>query len=310
MLPPPFVNVAQHLPAMAEREPSRLAVVAPDGRRHTFESLNWASDRVARQLYAFGVRRGMRTVLMVPPSLEFFELTFALFKLGAVLVLTDPGMGVRNLGRCLGEAEPEAFVGVRRAHVARALLGWGRRTVRVTVGVGTRLLCQYRVSAAGVRDTGPASQRPATEDKSWAAAFDVAAEEMAAILFTSGSTGIAKGAVYSHGTFAAQVGALRRLFDIKPGEIDLCTFPLFALFAPALGMTAIIPNMSPTRPAGVHPPNITGPIGEWGVTNLFGSPALLNRVGRAGLRERPGESEAAGRVEVHGALTQPRSPVL
>src|SRR5206468_145780 len=136
-------NVAQHLPAMAERAPPQLAVVDPGGRRHTFESLDRTSDQVARQLYGFGVRRGMRTVLMVPPSLEFFELTFGLFKIGAVLVLIDPGMGVRNVGRCLREAEPEAFVGVRRAQVARKLLGWGRRTVRLTVGVGTRLFCQH-----------------------------------------------------------------------------------------------------------------------------------------------------------------------
>src|SRR5207247_10105759 len=147
----------------AEREPHRLAVVRAAGRRHTFQSLDAASDRVAARLNGFGVRRGMRTVLMVPPGLEFFELTFALFKLGAVLVLIDPGMGVRNLGRCLGEAEPEAFVGVRRAQVARALLGWGRRTVRVTVGVGTRLLCQYSLHAADATHS----------EKSWAAALDV-----------------------------------------------------------------------------------------------------------------------------------------
>jgi acyl-CoA synthetase (AMP-forming)/AMP-acid ligase II len=305
--PAPFVNVARHLPAIAESEPARLAVVGPGGKRHTFHSLNRASDQLTRQLHAFGVRRGMRTVLMVPPSLEFFELTFGLFKLGAVLVLIDPGMGVRNLGRCLGEAEPEAFVGVRRAQVARGLLGWGRKTVRVTVGVGTRLLCQHSL---GGYDLKPASERPATEDKSWTAAYDVAADEMAAILFTSGSTGPAKGAVYTHGTFATQVEALRRLFDIKSGEIDLCTFPLFALFAPALGMTAIIPDMNPTRPAQVHPPNIIGPIREWGATNLFGSPALLDRVGRAGLRERPVDNKALEREGVHGALTQPRSPML
>src|SRR5207247_8642724 len=126
----------------AEREPHRLAVVRAAGRRHTFQSLDAASDRVAARLNGFGVRRGMRTVLMVPPGMEFFELTFALFKLGAVLVLIDPGMGVRSLGRCLDEAKPEAFIGVRKAHIARKLLGWGRRTVPLTVAVGTELFDQ------------------------------------------------------------------------------------------------------------------------------------------------------------------------
>jgi acyl-CoA synthetase (AMP-forming)/AMP-acid ligase II len=79
---------------------------------------------------------------MVPPSLEYFALTFALFKIGAVMALIDPGIGVRNLGRCLAEAEPVAFIGVLKAQIARKLLGWARRTVRITVGVGTRLCCQ------------------------------------------------------------------------------------------------------------------------------------------------------------------------
>src|SRR5205085_9257549 len=112
----------------------------------------------------------------------------------------------------------------------------------------------------------------------------VTADETAAILFTSGSTGIAKGAVYTHGIFAAQVEALRRLYDIRPGEIDLATFPLFALFAPALGMTAVIPDMDPTRPARVDPRKIIEAVEDWGVTNLFGSPALLNTVSRYGVQ--------------------------
>jgi acyl-CoA synthetase (AMP-forming)/AMP-acid ligase II len=104
---------------------------------------------------------------------------------------------------------------------------------------------------------------------------------LAAVLFTSGSTGSAKGAVYTHGIFAAQVDALRRLFQIQPGEIDLCTFPLFALFAPALGMTAVIPDMDATRPASVDPTKIFTSARRWNCTNLFGSPALLNAVSRA-----------------------------
>jgi acyl-CoA synthetase (AMP-forming)/AMP-acid ligase II len=278
------VNVALHLPAAARSRPHAIAVVCPvSGRlrsrlayRHlTCQQLDEESDNIARGLHAIGVRRGMRTVLMVPPSLEFFALTFALFKLGAVLVLIDPGMGVGHLGRCLGEAEPEAFIGVRKAHVARRLLGWARRSVRITVGVGSRLFCRNSLDdirrMGRMGPIGPIDPAPVTAD------------ETAAILFTSGSTGVAKGAVYNHGIFAAQVEALRQLYDIRPGEIDLATFPLFALFAPALGMTAVIPDMDPTRPARVHPPNIIRAIEDWGVTNMFGSPALLNAVSRWGV---------------------------
>jgi acyl-CoA synthetase (AMP-forming)/AMP-acid ligase II len=105
-----------------------------------------------------------------------------------------------------------------------------------------------------------------------------ASEETAAILFTSGSTGVPKGAVYSHGNFAAQVEALRELYTIQPGEIDLPTFPLFALFAPALGMTSVLPEMDFTRPAQVDPHKIIAAIQTFEITSMFGSPALLNRV--------------------------------
>jgi acyl-CoA synthetase (AMP-forming)/AMP-acid ligase II len=288
-----YVNVAAHLAAAARSRPHDLAVVCSADcgnqstayRHYTFKQLDDESDRLARGLQAIGIHRGTRTVLMVPPSLEFFSLTFALFKLGAVLVLIDPGMGVPHLGRCLGEAEPEAFIGVRKAHFGRQLLGWAKKSVRITIGVGSRLFCRHSLDdVRRIGQMGPRGQM--TAECVPPAPFDAAsvtADETAAILFTSGSTGVAKGAVYTHGIFAAQVEALRRLYDIQPGEIDLATFPLFALFAPALGMTAIVPDMDPTRPARVDPPNIIRAIEDWGVTNMFGSPALLNAVGRWGV---------------------------
>jgi acyl-coenzyme A synthetase/AMP-(fatty) acid ligase len=103
---------------------------------------------------------------------------------------------------------------------------------------------------------------------------------MAAILFTSGSTGPPKGAVYTQGILNAQVEMIREIFAIEPGEVDLCTFPLFALFAPALGMTAIVPDMDPTRPALADPARLVEAIEDYGATNLFGSPALLRQLVR------------------------------
>ena len=111
---------------------------------------------------------------------------------------------------------------------------------------------------------------------------DTRADEIAAILFTTGSTGPAKGVYYTHGVFDAQVRSIRAHFGITPEEIDLPTFPLFALFDPALGMTAIIPDMDPTKPAHVNPERIIEAIVNHCVTNMFASPALLNRVGRYG----------------------------
>ncbi len=278
-----IVNIAADLPAMARARPQTLALVEPHGRdragriryRHfTYRELDAESDMLARGLEHVGIARGIRTVLMLPPSLEYYALTFALFKVGAVIVLIDPGMGIRSLGVCLREAAPAAFIGIPRAHLARVLFGWGRATVRTCVTVGTRLgwgghtldqLRRFGASAPGSYNVAPTT-----------------AGETCAILFTSGSTGVAKGVVYAHDLFAAQVEALKRLYGIQPGEVDLPTFPLFGLFGPALGMTSIIPEMDPTRPANVDPVKVLDAIRHFGVTNLFGSPALIRRVGRHG----------------------------
>jgi acyl-CoA synthetase (AMP-forming)/AMP-acid ligase II len=277
MNPTDIVNIATPLTDMARLQPETPAIIFPqEGRTLTFRELDQESNRVGRGLKRLGIRRGMRTALLVPPSPELFTITFALFKAGAVPVFIDPGIGARNMKGCLDEAEPEAFIGIPKAHLARKLLGWGRGHVRILMTVG------------GSRFWGGATYAEVRADEIGDLRFDMEKmrrDETAAILFTSGSTGPPKGAVYSHGTFAAQVAALKEIYDIQPGEIDLPTFPLFALFAPALGMTALIPHMDFTRPGTVDPRRIIGPATEYSATTMFGSPALLDRVGRYGVEK-------------------------
>ncbi len=106
------------------------------------------------------------------------------------------------------------------------------------------------------------------------------AEDPAAIIFTTGSTGPAKGVLYRHGNFDAQVEQLRDFYGMQPGEVDLACFPLFGLFNCALGSTAVIPDMDASRPAAVDPAKIVEAIDDWQVTQAFGSPAIWDRVGR------------------------------
>jgi acyl-CoA synthetase (AMP-forming)/AMP-acid ligase II len=81
----------------------------------TFLQLDRESDCIAHGLEKAGIVRGTRTVLMVKPGLEFFALTFALFKVGAIPVVVDPGMGIARMVRCLKESDPEAFIGISKA---------------------------------------------------------------------------------------------------------------------------------------------------------------------------------------------------
>ncbi len=276
------VNIAHRLRHTAARMPYKRAVVCAAGRGRrgrrsyshlTFEQLDRESDNLARGLDQAGIRRGTKTVLMVKPGIDFFVLIFALFKVGAVPVVVDPGMGIRRMLRCLESTTPEAFIGIPLAHVVRVFFPRYFRSVRVAVTVGRRLFWGGATLASlGRGPWQPYALAPTQRD------------ETAAILFTTGSTGPAKGVVYTHGNFDAQIQQIQDHFAIGADEIDLPTFPLFALFDPALGMTAVIPDMDPRKPAQVDPNEIIGPIVHHGVTNMFASPALLNRVGRFGRR--------------------------
>ncbi|OQX09812.1 MAG: peptide synthase [Desulfobacteraceae bacterium IS3] len=265
---------------MAEIQPYKRAVVYPVGwdekgriayTHLTFLQLDQESDYMAHGLENAGITRGTRTVLMVRPSLEFFALTYALFKTGAVPVVVDPGMGTQRMLQCLKESRAEAFIGIPAAHVLRQLYPKSFRTVKIYVTVGRRWFWGG-LTLDHIRQTlwEPYPSAPTRRD------------ETAAILFTTGSTGPAKGVIYTHGMFDAQIRHIKSVFNIGEDEIDLPTFPLFALFDPALGMTAVIPDMDPVKPADVNPEKIVEAIMNQGVTNMFASPALLNRVGAYG----------------------------
>lgn len=281
MTQPPDANIAWTLTARAASDPRLIAIYEP-GRgkepktRHysatAFEELEIYANRLAHLLIDSGLKPGTRAVLMVKPSLEFFGLTFAVFKAGVVPVFIDPGMGLKGLGKCIAESKATAFVGIPAAHLARGLFGWGRGQLTHFVKIKPR-------NAVKTWSQGRSARTPELNRfSSTPPEIRVETDSTAAILFTSGSTGPAKGVVYTHRIFNAQVAALRQLLSIKPGEVDLCTFPLFALFAPALGMTSVIPKMDFTRPGRVNPLEVIGPVDRFQVTNLFGSPALLRCV--------------------------------
>jgi len=276
---PTSANIASHLPRMARMAPDRPAIIAkvagPGGMKWqtlTFAELDAKSDAYAAGLDAIGISRGVRTVLLVPPSLDFFPLVFGLFKVGAVMVLIDPGIARKALLACLEEVEPQAFIGVPRAHVARILFPRPFRMVKACVTVGRRFLWGGH-TLQEVERLG----RGRTHTM-----FEPRAGETAAILFTSGSTGVPKGVVYAHTMFDAQVSSIRASYGIEPGEVDLPTFPLFALFDPALGMTAVLPEMDFRFPARADPAKLVEALTRHRCTNMFGSPALLDRLGRHG----------------------------
>ncbi|MFO7884416.1 MAG: fatty acid CoA ligase family protein [Desulfobacteraceae bacterium] len=296
------INIASWLKQATQRFPYKRAVVFPASRdkknrvlysQLTFSQLEQASDDLASGLERSGIRKGTRTILMVPPGIDFFTLIFAMFKAGAVPIVVDPGMGIDRMLSCFKQGRPNAFIGIEKAHLLRKLKPGFFKTVKTFITVGKKWFWNgYTLDELGKKTDKPFEMA------------DTTADETAAVLFTTGSTGPAKGVVYTHGNFNAQLIQIQNHFDIQDDEIDLPTFPLFALFDPALGMTAVIPDMDPTKPAMVNPIRIIEAIENQGVTNMFASPALLNRVGRYG-RENNIKLPSLRRVVSAGAPVTP-----
>jgi acyl-CoA synthetase (AMP-forming)/AMP-acid ligase II len=265
---PERTNIALLLERAAAEWPDQTAVrVQASGAQVTFRELARRAESIAAGMAARGVRPGDRACLFVPPGVDLIAATYALFRMGAVPVLLDPGMGRKRLLTCIERVRPRVLIGVPRAQVARVLFPSSFKSVALSITSGPR-----------IPFGGPTLAQLANGKHKELELADTAADDEAAILFTSGSTGPPKGVVYTHGMFQAQVRALADLYHFEPGEVDLCCFPLFALFDVAFGMTTVFPDMDVTRPASCDPKRIFEAVREYGATTTFGSPAIWSRV--------------------------------
>ncbi|MDP1579236.1 MAG: fatty acid CoA ligase family protein [Candidatus Didemnitutus sp.] len=260
-------NIARHLPLVAAQQPDVAAIKIPQGRSGgkiryltlSFRELDAEVDAWVARLAAGGVRRGDRVLVMVRPGLPLIAAAFALFKLGAVPVIIDPGMGRASFLSCVERSQPRVLLGIPRAQLVSYLCRGAFASVEKRLWVSASPTARCRTpGVARLAENAP--------------------DDLAAILFTSGSTGAPKGVCYEHGMFDAQVRLIRETYHIQPGEVDLPMLPIFALFNPALGMTTVVPEIDPSRPASVDPAKIVQAITQERVTNSFGSPTLWRKI--------------------------------
>ena len=269
-------NIAQALADMAAKAPFRPAIILPAGRdsqgrskliQLTFQQLNELCDQYAHGLSGYGICRGQRVLLLIRPGVELIAVTFALMKIGAVPVLIDPGAARKAFLQCITETEPEALIGIPLAHVLRRVFPAPFKTVRRAVTVGRR----WFWGGATLEHLRSPSREP----------FPIAqtgVEDEAAVVFTSGGTGIPKGVVYLHGMFRAQIRIMQDEMNIAEGEVHLAVMYIFALFDPALGVTTIIPDMDASKTAQVNPAFLVEAIQTHAVTMSVGSPTIWKKL--------------------------------
>lgn len=264
-------------------------------------------DAMAVGLVRLGVRPGDRISMMVTPGLDLTAALYASLRIGAVVVVADAGLGIAGMTRAVRAARPDWVIGMAPGLTVARAQGWPGRRISVStlpaplaaaLGAEDSL---YRMAAAH------AGQRYA--DGAAGPVHEPAPQDPAAILYTSGSTGPAKGVMYTHGRLSALAGLLRDVFDVRPGSSLLAGFAPFALLGPAIGATSITPDMSVTRPATLTATAVAEAAEAGQATILFASPAALRNVVATADRLSAAQRAVLGRIDLvlsAGAPVHPR----
>lgn len=268
-------------------------------KRLSWTELDQRVNSIASGLLNIGVRPGDRINLMVPPGTDLTTMMYACFRIGAVIVVADTGLGAKGLSKALKGAAPKWLVGIPRALTAAKALGWPGTRISMTG------MDPLRAKALGVAHTVPdlAKSQPIPFP-------DLDPDADAAVLFTSGSTGPAKGVVYTQRQMAAMRDAVAAVCDLRPGTGLVAAFAPFALLAPAMGAASVTPDMDVTKPRTLTARALADAAGAIEATSVFASPAaIVNILATQGeLSEH--QREALGNVKLMLSAGAPLPPTL
>lgn len=276
------------------------------GREITWSLLHRRVEDIASGMLAHGVRPGDRVSVLITPGADLTGVLYACLRIGAVAVIADAGLGTEGLTRAVVGSHPDWIIGIPKALTGARALGWpGRRisveqlpTVdRTVLGVETSI-AQLAASGAHMRDLG------APLDAAWPEPGDDAA-----VLFTSGSTGPAKGAVYTHAQMGAMFAAVGDTLQLDPDRGLVAGFAPFALLGPALGAPTVVPDMDVTRPGELTASALAEAVDALGAPAVFTAPAALRNIldtadalddrGRAALARVPSFFSAGAPIAPH-----------
>jgi len=236
------------------------------GRSITFADLHRMVHGIGAGLAGRGIGRGDRIALLVPPSPELLALVYACWRIGAVTVIADRGLGLGGLGRAVRGARVDAVIGPRAALAAARTMRWAPSAETITLREVIAMTGTTGMTM-DARDAESLPEPPGPDD-------------LAAVLFTSGATGPAKGVRYTHDRLAGQREALTERYGIGSHDRFVAAFAPFALYGPALGITSAVPDVDVTAPGALTAEALDRSCAAIDATMVFASPAALANVVR------------------------------
>lgn len=269
------MNVSDQITNIALKLPYKMANAMPEKKKgnkylyshYTFIQLEQRINQFGHKLNKLGVKKGDKVLVFVKPCLDFAPLVFALFKIGAVCVFIDPGMGKKNFLNAVAQVKPNILIGIPAVHILRQFYKNSFKNIRHFINFSNFNFFGAKSILKNLEDE-PAILESVTPSN----------DDMAAILFTSGGTGIPKGVVYTHDIFISQTRMLQKEFSLNASDIDCPGFPLFALFTLSMGMTSYIPDMDPSKPSRASGEKLVKNIMDSGATFVAGSPSIWRNV--------------------------------
>ena len=193
----------------AERQPERVALRGDDGRVLTHASLHEEAGRIAGVLCEAGVRPGDRVTVQVEKSFAAVALYLGVLRAGAVFQPLNTAYTDAELAYFLGDAEPRVLVCDPARAAALGVIATAHDAGLLTLAAdGTGTLSD---AARAARSAPPAAPGD---------------DALAAVLYTSGTTGRSKGAMLTHGNLLSNARTLRRAWGWRDDDVLVHALPI------------------------------------------------------------------------------------